>query len=125
MKSGICIVLDKRMTNWQIGQMKNMELSISKRGKDVKMGEDGIAAERALTKEGKNTSTNLHFFNRKANISNIFHLKTLKFLLRLRLENWKRLTCLQRSSQFLPLLLFAGKQIVANGLDTPFGEEGQ
>ena len=34
----------------------------------MKMGEDGIAAERALTKEGKNTSTNLHFFNRKANV---------------------------------------------------------
>ena len=33
------------------------------------MGVDGIAAERALTKEGKNTSTNLHIFNRKANIS--------------------------------------------------------
>ena len=28
----------------------------------MKMGEDGIAAERALTKEGKNTPTNLHFF---------------------------------------------------------------
>ena len=38
------------------------------------------------------------------------------------LENWKWLTCLQRSGQFLPLLLFARKQIVAKGLNTPFRE---
>ena len=93
----------------------------------MKMGEDGIAAERALTKEGKNTPTNLHFFSIGKQIFPIKHscLKTMKFLLRFRLENWKWLTCLQRSSQFLPLLLFAGKQIVANGLNTPFGEEGK
>ena len=30
------------------------------------MGEDGIAAERALTKEGKNTPTNLHFFQQES-----------------------------------------------------------
>ena len=83
------------------------------RGKEKKTGAKWVKMElrqrRALRKEAKT-------------LQQIFSFSTEKWILSDMVENWKRLTCLQRSGQFLPLLLFARKQIVANGLNTPFRE---
>ena len=77
------------------------------RGKEKKTGAKWVKMElrqkRALRKEAKTLQQIFSFFNRKWILSDM-------------VENWKWLTCLQRSGQFLPLLLFAGRRdIGANG----------